>query len=364
MINKFDWIKTRPWLAASAAAIFFAALYWGLLASDRYVSEAHVVMERTGNGNGQAFDVSLFFGSASGSHDLYQLRDYLLSNDMLVLLDKRLKLRKHYADDRWDWVSRLWNTSSQERFHEYFLRRVSAEIDTETGILMINAQAYSPEMAHAIAGQMVAEGERYMNDVGHKMAQEQVRFIEQQVESVKERATVARQKVLDYQNKHGIASPQAAMDSVSSVISGMERELSSLRTKQRALLSYLNPHSAELVQLGAQIDALEKQLALDKAKLAAPGGNALNALVEMFGRLQLEAEMTKELYRGALSALESARVEATRKLKHVVVLQYPTLPEEALLPRRLYSFTVFAIVTLMIVGIARLIQGVIREHRD
>jgi capsular polysaccharide transport system permease protein len=364
MNSKLEWIKTRPWLAVSTAAILMAGIYWGFWASDRYVSEAHVVMERTGNGSGHTFDVSLFFGSASASHDLQQLRDYLLSNDMLVLLDKRLKLREHYSDGHWDIVSRLWSNSSQERFHEHFKQRVSAEIDTETGILVVKAQAYTPEMAHAIANMMVAEGERYMNDVGHKMAQDQVSFIEQQVESVKERATTARKKVLDYQNKHGIASPQAAMESVASVISGMERELSGLRTNQRAMLSYLNPQSAEMVQLAAKIDALEKQLISDKAKLAAPGGNALNALMEMFGRLQLESEMTQELYKGALNALESARVEATRKLKHVIVLQYPTLPEEALIPRRLYSFTVFALVTLMIVGIARLIQGVVREHRD
>lgn len=359
------WLLRSPWLSGTGMVLLLVIFYWGVWASDRYESVSHLVIERAEHTGGGAFDVGvLLAGGGSNSRDLYLLRDYLTSADMLALLDQKLGLRVHYSDRGRDMFSRMPAGASREDFLRHYQLRVRAEIDDMTGILYLKVQAYTPEMAKAIADAVVAEGERYMNVIGQRMALEQVAFIEAQAAEMGERADAARRKALEFQNANRLASPQAAMESLSAAIGGMEQEISSLRAERMRLASYLSAQSPDVVQIDARIRALEQQVANDRARLAAPGGNKLNAVTEAYASLQREAEFAAELYRSTLTAFEKLRVDATRKLKYVAILQQPTLPEEALYPRRLYSILTFTVVLLLLAGIFRLIQTVIREHKD
>ena len=79
-------------------ASLIACIYWGVIASDRYVSEAHVIMINTqmsGSSNSSAMlgGISTNAGSAEFIATQMWLRDYLLSIDMMELLDAKLNLR-------------------------------------------------------------------------------------------------------------------------------------------------------------------------------------------------------------------------------------------------------------------------------
>jgi capsular polysaccharide transport system permease protein len=69
-------------------------------------------------------------------------------------------------------------------------------------------------MARKITSALVHEGERYMNTLGHQLAQEQVNFLEKQVKERGEHALNARQRVLSFQNAKGLISPQSAAENL------------------------------------------------------------------------------------------------------------------------------------------------------
>lgn len=149
---------------ATVLACALAVVYWGLVASDRYVSEAHIVVPRIDVAGAPSMDIGTLLTGATGGGrgDQLLLRSYLLSVDMLNRLDKALGLRAHYSDSRRDLLSRLWSADiSQEWFYRYFLSRVSVEYDDYSGVLVVRAQAYDPQTAHAIASMLLEEGERY-----------------------------------------------------------------------------------------------------------------------------------------------------------------------------------------------------------
>lgn len=153
-------LTARVTLTACALAV----VYWGLLASDRYVSEAHIVVPRIDVAGAPTMDLGSFLTGATGGGRGEQLllRNYLLSVGMLNRLDQALDLRAHYSDSRHDLLSRLWSKDmSQEWFHHYFLSRVSIEYDDYSGVLVVRAQAYDPQTAQAIATLLLEEGERY-----------------------------------------------------------------------------------------------------------------------------------------------------------------------------------------------------------
>lgn len=349
-------------LGASLLAVF----YWGIIASDRYVSEAHVIIQRTDLSGGQGVDFTSLLGSSGGSHaDQLLLRDHLLSVDMLKKLDAKLNLRAHYSDWSRDPLSRIWfEDAPLERFHSHYLTRVSVEYDGYAGVLVIKAQAYDPKTAHAITTTLVEEGERHMNAMAHSLAQDQVAFLEKQVGDIGARTLQARQAVLNFQNKKGMVSPQSTAENLAAIINRLEGQLTDLQTRRAALLGYLMPGSPNIVELNQQISAVEKQIAREQARLVSPGGKMLNSTVEEYQRLQMNAEFAQDVYKTALAALEGGRIEASRTLKKVSIVQAPTMPQYPLEPRRLYNIVVFILVTLMLAGVVHLLAAIIRDHKD
>lgn len=344
-----------------------AAIYWGVAASDRYVSEAHVIIQQTDMLNTQSNDLSSLLGAPGVPNraDQLLLRDHLLSMDMLLKLDAELALREHYSDRRQDFISRMWSAGlSQEWFHRYYLSRVSVEFDEYAGVLVIRAEAFSPEKAHAITNMLVKEGERYMNAVAHRLAQEQVSFIEKQVGLISERVMNARQAVLTYQNEHNLVSPQGTAENIFGIINQLEGQLTTLKTQRDALLGYLNPQNPSVVELDLQIEAVKKHIAREQTRLTSSDRQTLNRAVEEFQRLQMNAEFAQDMYKTALAALEKERVDAVRTLKMVSVLQNPTLPQYPMEPRRIYNTAVFILATIMLAAIFSLLSTIIREHRD
>jgi capsular polysaccharide transport system permease protein len=122
--------------------------------------------------------------------------------------------------------------------------------------------------------------------------------------------------------------------------------------------------SPAIVELNQQIAAVEKQLVQEKARLTSPTNKTLNRTLEEFQRLQLMAEFALEVYKTALTGLEKGRIEATRTLKKVSVLQSPFEPQYPVEPRRIYNTVIFILVALLIAAIMHLVAAIIRDHQD
>jgi capsular polysaccharide transport system permease protein len=350
---------------AALVVILIAAIYWSFVASDRYVSEANVIVDRSELGGMQGMDFAAIITGNRSSSDLLFLRDHLVSVDMLEKLDAKLNLRSHYSDRKHDILSRMWfEDASLEFFYRHYLSRVNIEVDSHSGVLRIGAQGYTPEMAHSIAKILVEEGEKFMNELGHRIAREQVVFLEKQVTEMHQRVMQTRQAALDFQNAKGLASPQGAVETLGGIIGRLEAQISELKGKREAMLGYLNPKAPDLAQINLQITAFEKQVALEKARLASPEGQTLNRTLEEYQRLEMEAGFAQAVYTNALTALEKGRIEATRTLKNVSVLQTPTMPQYPMEPRRIYNIFVFALSMLVLSGIIHLLAAIIREHKD
>lgn len=359
-------LRKRGVFGIAAVVCAAATAYWGLVASDRYVSQANVIVQRTDLAGGHTMDFSSLLGGVNGSRsDELLLRNYLLSMDMLRKLDKELNLRAHYSDRARDPLSRMWAKDvPDEWFLQYYLSRVSVELDEYSGVLVIKAQGYDARTAQAITTLLVREGERAMNEMAHQLARDQVAFVEKQVAQMAERFQRTRQAVVRFQNTHGLVSPQSRAEQLNSVVERLNAQRTELQTRRTALLGYLEPRAAGVVEIDLQIEAIDKQLAQEQARLTSTSGKALNSTVEEYQRLEMEAGFANDVYKTALVALEKGRVEATRNLKKVSVVQSPTLPQHALEPRRGYNIIVSVLVTLLLAGVVHLLAAIVRDHKD
>lgn len=363
-VSLLRFVKKSPQWALAVIAILLVSFYWFVIAEERYVSRATVVLESPQVATPELSLSSLIGGGAGNTADLLLLREHLLSVDMLRLLDEQLNIRKHYTEHG-DIFAKLGDRDAPiEELHQYYLRRVEVELDEYAGVLNIRVQAYTPEFAHHMTTLLLEAGENHMNEMGHRLAEEQVRFLEQQMVRLDERFTEARQALLEYQNEYGLVSPTDTVASINQVVATLEADLARLQAQRNALASYQSTQSSQLREVERNITALRDQIVEQRDRIAQASGDSLNSVSAQYETLELQAQFAQETYSSALAALENTRLEAARQLKQVSVLQSPLMPEYPTKPDRLYNSSVFAIITIFLAFILSMLMMIIKDHRD
>ncbi|MCJ8191584.1 hypothetical protein [Sphingomicrobium aestuariivivum] len=361
-----SWARGNVVLAGALLFSILAAIYWLLIASDRYVAETHVLVESTDLSAPRSPDLAgILSGNSSGNRgDQLLMRDYLLSRDVVIALDEQLDLRAHYSSSSIDPFSRLESEATIEELHKYYLEHVDITFDDYAGVLIVRPEAFTPEMAEQLSAALIASGEDFMNRTANALAGGQVAFLEGQAETLYGRLVDARQQVIAFQNRNRVASPEQQAQAIGSVIAGLEASKSELEVSLASQSSFLVDSHPILVELRRQIAAIDRQIAEQNARLAGPGSDSLNTKAEQLARLEADATFAQQLYQTALTSLEQARVESVRAAKSLAVIQQPSLPEEAVLPDRWLKTATYAFFAFLFAGIIQLLGMIVRDHKD
>ena len=361
------WLKAHPgFFLLVLVPTFAVTLYLGVIVSDRYVSESQLTIKQTQDApNLGAMGLTALLNSAgSAREDVHFLKQHILSLDMLNKLDKELGYRRVVGSENIDLLSRLEQDSSQERALEYYRKHTAVEIDEISGILTLKVQGFSPDFAYKINRYLVAQSEQFINDLSHKIANEQVAFVEHQLAAARKRLDLNKQKLIAFQNKYGMLSPTEQAKATTALVLELQNGLAQAETEYRALTAYIETTAPQATVLQQRIDALKAQLQAERNKVAGSGAGKLNTLAASFMELEFNAEFAQEVVKSSLAALEKTRVEAAQKLKHVSLISAPHKAEEAEYPHRLYNIVATFIFTLIGYWIARLLRETIIDHRD
>ena len=343
-------------------------VYW-CIASDRYVSEAVVLVQNTETGGASSPSdlLSMFSGCSGNKADQLLLIEFLTSLDMLNKLDAELDLRGHYSDTNVDIISRLWSKDiSTEWFYKYFKNRVTVAYDEYSGVVRISAQAFDSETATKIATLLVQNGEEFMNKLSHKIADEQVLFLSQQVELTKNELLEANEKLLDFQNKRNMVSPTTEVENYQSLIANLEKQKSEILVKIDTLPANLGNNNHIKQSMLTNIKAIEEQISKLREKITNANDkvSALNELADEERLLKMDVEFKKEIYSSTLSGLAKGKLSAARLIKNVGILQSPSKPQYAMKPERTYCIAATIVVMLLVLGMFQLLKAVILDHVD
>jgi len=343
--------------------VFVLIFYYVLIASDKYLSEAKISVKETGQQQ-TSFNIGfLSVGNPTAREDAMYLKEYILSYDMLDYLDKRLNLKKLFQDKSIDFISRLVSDATHEEFLEYYQDHVDVLYDEISSVLTVRVYAYKAEDAKNINDAILEQCERYMNDVSHKIARDQMNFIEDEVLYTGKKMQIAKNKVVQFQNTYKILDPTSQAEAASTLVAQLEQQLASQEAQLKSLLSYMNENSLQVQALKTQINALKQQIESEKTKVTGGGNSKLNKILAQYMDLKLESDFSMDLYKSTLAALEKTRVDASRKLKNLVVIASPNLPDEALYPKKTYNTVLVTILLLIVYGIIRVLLGIIKEHK-
>ncbi|QKX15837.1 hypothetical protein [Microbulbifer sp. YPW1] len=340
-------------------------LFW---VSDRYVSATQLIVKD--NSSNQGMSSSLGFlvpGMGSDNQDAFLVVNYIQSLDMALFLDEELGLASYFKSNEYDVFSRLAADASQEDYLEYYRAHIAVAHDETTGIISIEMQAFEPEFAQRLVETVIRKSEDFVNAISNQLADKQVSFVRSELELAQSKLRTSKQKILDFQNRNQVVSPEELTKGISAIIQGLEAKLAELRAKLTAAKTYLHSDSSQVVSLQAEISSLQQQIESEKVRLVGvteeDGEERLNSLNAHFQNLQLDLQFAMDAYQASLTALETARMEASGKLKHLMVISQPSIAEDAEYPHKLYNLASLAVILLLLYGIGKMLVASIRDHR-
>ena len=343
-----------------------AALYYGVVASDVYISESRFVVRspqrQTQTGLGALLQST---GFSRSQDDTYSVHDFIRSRDALSELDAKLQLRQAYSGADIDFINRFpgldWD-SSFEALHRYYLGHVSIDYNTASSISVLRVRAYSADAAQKINDLLLQLSERLVNNLNNRSRQDLIEVAQSEVRLAEEKSKAAALAMSSFRSDRGVFDPdrQSALQLQS--VAKLQEELRAAEA-QLNQVRQVSPNNPQVGTLLSRVEVLRQAVASETAKVTGKAAS-LSSKSPAFDRLTLEKVFADRHLASVLASLESARSEAQRKQLYLERLVQPNLPDMAVEPRRLRSVLMVLALGLVMWGVFSLVVASVREHTD
>jgi capsular polysaccharide transport system permease protein len=362
LFKRLDWIFALTVLLPTLAA----GLYYGLIASDVYISESRFLVKNPQRAQQSGLGALLQGTAFSRSQDdTYSVHDYVLSRDALHELDEKLAVRQSFSAAAVDVFNRFptlgWD-SSFEALHKHYLRHVSIEYDSVSSISVLRVRAYTAQDAVRINDTLLSMGERLVNNLNTRSRKDLISVAEQEVRAAEERAKNAAVALSSYRADRGIFDPDRQGSLQLQGVARLQDELLAAEA-QLAQITQVAPRNSQIPALASRIDGLRKAIAEETGKVVGKG-TSLTSKSPAFDRLVLERGFADRQLTSALAALDTARNEAQRKQLYLERLVRPNEPDMAMEPRRLRSFFTVLLAGMICWGVLSLVVASVKEHTE
>ena len=363
---------TKPLYLFVVIPFLLFSFYQIIWASERFESRAQLILKQP---DGMAtLDPAMAilsgFGGTATSNDNELLKTYILSVDMISHIEQELGLSQHYSNVGYDFFSRLSSEPTQEDVHKYFAKMVSITVDENSSVIAILAQGFEPVFTQALNNAIVQRAEWYINEIGHSLAKEQLKFVETEHKLTEKRLQRTKSVLLAFQRQYDLLDPEAEGLALQQITYGLESEIATRTAKLRALLSGMSKKAPAVIMLQSELDSLTEELIIQRGRLSnnktlagAENGESVGQILAQFSDLKINLELALKAYTASQVSLEKSRIEAYRQLKFLVVVESPTLPEASTYPKVLYNLALFLAITIMLFFIGRIISATVKELR-
>jgi capsular polysaccharide transport system permease protein len=371
--SRSGWKKA---MATFLALVMFPTLvyfvYAAALETPGYVSETRVTVQsppkrRVSLTDASSSMLSKLVGSVASDtdRDSYIVLNYVKSAAMINDLGGRATLERFFAKPEIDSFSRLSRGRPMEDLLQYWRSRVSANVDTVSGLLTIKVTAYSPADALELTQSINALSEKLINNISLRVREDALAKAKLEVARAGEELAARRAALLAFRNSNELIDPVARAKSLGETIATLTLEKVDAETSLSVLTRSNVTDSPSVNVLKSKIATLDQQIDGLKAQLtASAGAGTVSSQLAGYEALKLQEEFATKIYVIDQDAYLRAQQELQRQQLYLITVVQPTRAEEATYPQIMKS-TILAAVCLSIAwSIGALIVASVRDQID
>jgi capsular polysaccharide transport system permease protein len=341
-----------------------AVLYFGLFASDVYVSESRFIVRSPDKPATSGLGVLLkSAGFSTAGDEIFAAHEFVQSRDALKDINRDGAVVRAFGNSGisiFDRYNPLGQSGTFEDLYDYYRRRVSVQYGTTSSITTLRVKAYSPQDAERFNRQLLERSEELVNRLNNRGRTDLVQFATQEVVEAKIAAREAALSLARFRNERGIIDPEKQATLQLQMVSKLQDELIGARTQLQQLRA-MAPENPQIPILEVRINSLSREID-EQLGLVAGNRRSLSATAAQYQRLELEREFADRRLAAAMNSLEEARNDARRKQAYVERIVQPSLPDEAEEPKRLRGILATILLGLAAWAILKMLLAGIREH--
>ena len=347
-------------------------IYIAFFQTRQYVSESRFVIRSAIDSKGQSAgsDTLSFLsklggigGAKSTSQDGFIVTDYVRGRTVVADIGGKDYLNKIYGKSSIDYLSRLAGDASFEDTWKYWNRRVSATLETISGVVTLQVRAFSPEEALQLNQGILHLSENLINALSDRSRSDSVRRAENEVQISRQKLVDAKKRLLEFRNKNVLIDPVVKATSIGDLIGKLKIKRIEVENNFSALSGSLSKDSPSQRLLATQLGVIDQQIEDLKQQLTGSAeSRRVSTEIGEFEQLKLNEMFSERMYQIAQLSFEKARQEAAKQQLFLVTIVKPLLPEEPLVPKvGIDTFLLFA-AALVFWGIAMLFVASVTDH--
>lgn len=344
-----------------------AIVYYGLFASDVYVSESRFVVRSAQKQTQTSLFSSLLNGAgfALSQDDTYAVNDYMTSRDALAALNRNGYFEQAYSGRNGDLISRFPAFDfdrSFEGLYKYFGKQIDVTLDSTTSITSLKVDAFTAQDAYRINEQLLELGEKLVNRMNDRARQDTLKIARDEVARAENRVKDASVALSGYRNDQNVFDPEKQSALKLQQVATLQQALVESKT-QLAQVQSVAPNNPQIPVLRTRIASLQGEITSASGSVVGDKGSLARKAPD-YERLVLEREFAEKQLASAMESLETARTQVQKQQLYLERIEAPGLPDQALLPKRIRDVLTVLIAGLIAWGSLSLLISSVREHKS
>lgn len=339
------WMRKRRWfLIAVVAPTVLTGFYYGLIASDIYVSESRFVIKSPDQKRSQISTLANLVqttGLSSGQEQTSEILTYVRSRDALAGLQKNIQIRDRFSTPQADFLSRFpqpFSEYSFESLFKYYSKMVDARFDAEDGTATIKVKSFTPQDSYIINLQLLQLSEKLVNRLNNRSRSNGILEAQKQVQLATQRVKAARVALSQYRNSQALIDPAKQAGGVIEIANVMIGERAALQA-QLDLMQRLTPGNPSIPALRNRIRAVSVQISSQDRRVVGSDGGIASKLGG-YENLLVEQEFASGSLTAANAALVQAHAESQRQQFYLERVVDPNMPDKPLFPKRFINILI------------------------
>jgi len=356
-------------LAASFVAIallpmLVVGIYYGLIASDQYASEARFSLR-----SGEPGIADMLGGLTGGSgsqqtQDSEIIVEYARSRTILQSLQTEIDVKQIFSRDDIDYFSRFKKDKPIESLVRYWRKRVDAHYEKTSGIITLEVRAFTPQDSLLLTEKIIDRCEKLVNDLSQRSRRDALTQSEQELHRAETQLKAATADMREAQNSQGVLDATVEAEALGKVITLLRMDLAKAQQQIAGQGNSVSPDAPQVRVLNSRVQILEDQIAKYTAQIADKnqGGESLADRKRALDLRQTDLTVAMQRYVMASIAFENARLDLETQKVYLVPFVQPMLATRATYPKRLWYWFLICGPALAAWGIIAGGALLVRDH--
>jgi len=276
--------------------------------------------------------------------------------------------------DRFD-LRRVYKCKFYSDARKILTEQTTIDEDRKSGIISISVTESDPNRARGIAEAYVEELDKLVNKVSNSSARRERLFLEDRLKSIKNVLDASSLELSQFSSHNATLNPQSQGQALMESATRLQSELITAQSQLSGLKAIYSDDNVRVREAQARVNELQSQLRKMGSIGESVNGEAVNSdqimpsirqmplLGTKYTDLYRQVSMQESMYETLTKQLELAKVQESKEIPPVKVLDEPQVPERKSSPHRA-TIVLLVVLASSFVGITWIIACKLWEITD